>query len=82
MKKCIWYCCLPMKRGQWDNNYKFYDDGTIEHEYDVSVNKYNLVSTILPSEINTQDKNAILKDISKCPIDWRAFVTNLLQPTI
>lgn len=77
--KSIWLCKLPMKKGQWDNDYRFYDDGTIEHEYDLSVKKYNLISKILPSTIEEQDKKAILERINECPKDWQPFVLKLLQ---
>jgi hypothetical protein len=68
-----------MKKGQWDNDYRFYDDGTIEHEYDTSVKKYNLVSKISPSDIDERDRVAILAKIDECPEEWRTFVRNLLQ---
>ncbi len=77
--KSIWLCELPMKKGQWDNHYRFYDDGTIEHEYDLSVRKYNLSTKIQPSEIEDRDRVAILAIIDDCPKEWQAFVINLLQ---
>lgn len=77
--KSIWLCELPMKKGQWGNNYRFYDDGTIVHEYDLSVKKYNLVSKIQPSEIEDRDKMAILERINECPTEWQTFITNLLK---
>ena len=75
----IWLCQLPQKRGLWNNNYRFYDDGTIEHEFDLSVKKYNLVSKIQPSEIEDRDKVAILERINECPIEWQSFVSDLLK---
>ena len=77
--KSIWLCELPMKNGQWDNHYRFYDDGTIEHEYDLSVKKYNLVSKIQPSEIEDRDKVAIMERINECPTVWQTFITRLLN---
>ena len=77
--KSIWLCKLPMKKGQWDNDYRFYEDGTIEHEYDLSVTKYNLVSKISPSDIDERDRSAILERIDDCPKEWQAFVVNLLK---
>ena len=68
-----------MKKGQWDNDYRFYEDGTIEHEYDLSVTKYNLVSKISPSDIDERDRSAILERIDGCPKEWQAFVVNLLK---
>lgn len=77
--KSIWLCELPMKKGQWDNNYRFYEDGTIEHEYDLSVKKYNLVSKIQSSEIEERDRIAILAKINECPAEWQTFVSELLK---
>ena len=77
--KSIWLCELPMKKGQCDNNYRFYEDGTIEHEYDLSVKKYNLVSKIQSSEIEERDRIAILAKINECPAEWQTFVSELLK---
>lgn len=79
MKQCIWLCELPRKKGMWDNDYRFYDDGTIEHEHDLSIKNLNLISNIQPSEIDEMDRIEILYRIADCPKEWQTFVTNLLR---
>lgn len=34
--KELWLCSLPMKKGIMDDDYRFFDDGTIIHEFDKS----------------------------------------------
>ena len=50
-KKEIW-AYLSMKKGMYDNDYYFYDDGTILHHYDRTMTKLNLESYVLPSSIS------------------------------
>lgn len=75
----IWKCELPMKRGQFDNNYCFYADGTIIHEYDKSVKKFNLSEQIQPSDIPLTDKQHILNRIAECPKEWQDVILHALQ---
>lgn len=77
--KCIWICNLPMKKGQWDNDYHFYDDGSIMHFYDISVKKYNIKEKIEPTDIPELDKAAIIERINECPKEWQEFVLNVLK---
>ena len=77
--RIIWTCQLPPKKGQWDNDYVFYDDGTIEHHYDLSVTKYNLVAKTTPSAICQRDKCAIIERLHECPEEWRMFIGQLLH---
>ena len=77
--KSIWLCELPRRNGLWDNDYRFYDDGTIQHEYDLSVKKLNLVTKVLPTDIDEHDRIAIIERINECPETWRTFVQNLLK---
>ena len=61
-KKQIW-AYLSMKKGMYDNDYYFFDDGTILHHYDRSLTKLNLESYVLPSSLSDSEKERI---ISKC----------------
>ena len=70
---------LPMKKEQWDNDYSFYDDGSVEHFYDLSVKKYNIKKKIAPAEIPEDDKIAIIERIKECPKEWQEFVLNVLK---
>ncbi len=60
MRQEIWRCSLLTKKGQWDNDYVFYNDRTIVHEYDLSVKKFNLKEDIMPADIPEKDMLTIL----------------------
>lgn len=76
---CIWKCILPKKKGQWDNEYYFYDDGSIKHFYDKSVKQFNLEEVVLATQISKKDRDGILNNIDKCPYEWRNFILKLLN---
>lgn len=61
-KKQIW-ACLSMKKGTYDNDYYFYEDGTILHHYDRTMTKMDIEEFILSSDIPESEKAMI---ISKC----------------
>lgn len=68
-----------MKKGQWDNDYVFYSDGTIIHEYDVSMKKYNIKKDILPADISEGDRRAILSKVdNECPQEYIEKVKKIL----
>ena len=52
-----------MKRGMYDNDYYFYEDGTILHHYDRTMNKLDIEEHVTPSDISESDKELIL---AKC----------------
>lgn len=52
-----------MKKGTLDNDYFFYEDGSILHHYDRTINKWDIEEYVTPSEISESDKEKIL---SKC----------------
>ncbi len=79
MRQEIWRCSLPTKKGQWDNDYVFYNDRTIVYEYDLSVKKFNLKEDIMPADIPEEDKMAILNKVdSECPREYVDMVKDLL----
>lgn len=66
-KKQIW-AYLSMKKGTYDDDYYFYEDGTILHHYDRSINNYNLESYVSPASISDSDKEKIVAQCtSECP---------------
>lgn len=77
-KQVIWECSLPMKKGQFDNDYIFYNDGTIEHYYDCSVKKFNIKEEIQYQDISERDRIAILDKIGECPVEWKNKIMDLL----
>lgn len=79
MRQEIWRCLLPTKKGQWDNDYVFYNDRTIVHEYDLSVKKFNLKEDIMPADIPEKDMLTILNKVdSECPREYVDMVKDLL----
>lgn len=61
-KKQIW-AYLSMKKGIYDNDYYFYEDGTILHHYDHSMTKLDIEEYVSPSNISESEKEKIM---SKC----------------
>ncbi len=77
-KELIWLCELPMKRGILDDNYAFYDNGTVIHGYDkseYSSEKLNLKEEVIPSNLPEHVKEKI---IIKCPEELKQWVSELL----
>ena len=78
-KKLVWLCELPMKRGILDDDYAFYDDGTVIHEYDLSEyssEKLNLKEEVTPSNLPKHVKEKI---IIRCPEELKKWVSELLR---
>lgn len=63
-KKPIW-AFLSMKKGNYDNDYFFYEDGTILHRYDISMHKFNLESYVSPEDISDSEKEIIIEQCNK-----------------
>lgn len=77
-RKQIW-AYLSMKKGMYDNDYYFYEDGTILHCYDLSTKKYNIEKYVLPSDISEHEKVQILtKCKSECAEDIYEQIKSIL----
>ena len=63
-KKQIW-AYLSMKKGTYDNNYYFYEDGTILHHYDRTLAKLDIEEYVLPSDISDLEKEKIMLKCEK-----------------
>lgn len=74
-KKQIW-AYFSMKKGMYDNDYYFYDDGTILHHYDQSMTKLDLESYVLPSSISDSEKERI---ISQCESECNQEIVNHIK---
>lgn len=61
-RKLIW-AYYSMKKGDYDNDYFFYEDGSILHHYDRTKSKRDIESFVSPSDISQIDK---VKIIEKC----------------
>ena len=73
--KLIW-AYHSMRKGTYDNDYYFYEDGTILHRYDLSVQKYNLESYISPDKIPDSEK---VKIIEKCEMECNPDVVSQIR---
>ena len=67
---------ISIPNGQLDNDYTFFEDGKIRHNYDQSIYKPNLESWLNASNISDPDKTKILKE---CPPEFKAKITSLLK---
>lgn len=77
--KELWLCSLPMRKGILDDDYRFFEDGTIIHEFDKSQYKLedlNLQKKILAKDIPT---NVKLQIIELCPLELKAKISQILE---
>ena len=74
-KKQIW-AFLSMKKGIYDNDYYFYEDGTILHHYDQTMNKMDIEEYVSPSDISESEKEKI---IIKCESECNQEIVNQIK---
>lgn len=76
--KNILYHYMSMRKLDLDDDYIFYEDGSIVHQYDKSCypGGYNLEEEITPDQISDSKKSEIL---AKCPEDKLEAVTKILN---
>ena len=72
----IWMYSFPMKKGIFDDDYYFYEDGGIVHCYDRTQNRLNIEETVSPSSIPEEKKNVMLKS---CPEELKETIKLMLQ---
>ena len=78
-KKQIW-AYLSMKKGMYDNDYYFYEDGTIIYHYDSTINKLDLEEYVLPSQISNSEKEIILEQCkAECPSTIVELIKKILS---
>ena len=65
-----------MKKQNLDNDYYFFDDGTILHHYDKTMTKQDFEEYVLPTEISTHEKELIL---TKCKDDCSNEIFNQIK---
>lgn len=78
-KKLLWLCSFPMKKGILDNDYAFYEDGTIIHEHDKSM--YRLEDMNLETEVSADSirDDIKLKILEQCPDELKEKISNILK---
>lgn len=81
-KKEIW-TYRSMKKGMYDNDYIFYEDGTILHHYDRTINKCDIEEYVSPSAISDSEKRKIIdRCIEECDEDIVNQIRIFLMMTI
>lgn len=77
-KKTIWIY-HHLKKGLLDNDYYFYEDGTIVHHYDRTTEKVNIEDIVSASDIPESDKDKIL---SQCKNECNEEVYHIIESLI
>ncbi len=67
---------ISVPKDQLDNDYTFFEDGKIRHNYDQSVYKTNLETWITVRSIPPAEKEKILKE---CPAQFKAKIASILK---
>ena len=74
-KKLIW-AYLSMKKGTYDNDYYFYEDGSVLHHFDRTIGKLDIEEYINPSNIPDIEKEKIL---SNCELECEPDVITKIR---
>lgn len=78
-KRQIWVC-HSMRKGIYDNDYYFFEDGTILHHYDRTMKKLDIEEYVLPSDISDSEKEMIISKCKEdCSNDVVEKINNLLK---
>ena len=71
----FWKNDLPMKKGEFENEYYFYDNGRILHVYDKSKTKVNIEEFVSASNIPEHERQQL---INACPDEFKEKIINML----
>ena len=74
MKKQIYYS-NGTRKGIYDDDYVFFDDGTIEHHYDKHATDCNRIDEITADKIPSDRIKSIIEE---CPEEIKDTITNIL----
>lgn len=67
---------ISVPKGELDNDYTFFEDGKVRHNYDQSAYKLGLETWINAGSIDAGDKEKILK---ACPAEFKIRIAALLK---
>ena len=67
---------ISVPKGDLDNDYTFFEDGKIRHNYDQSAYKTGLEAWITARGIPPAERDRILKE---CPAEFKTKVAGLLK---
>lgn len=71
----LWAYNFPMKKGEFDNEYYFYENGKILHVYDKSKTKVNIEEFVSASDIPEHERQQI---INACPDEFKERIITML----
>ena len=72
----IWSYFFPMKKGIFDDDYYFYEDGRILHSYDRTQQKLNIEEYVTADSISIEKRMEMLES---CPPDKYNIVKSILK---
>ena len=70
-------CTIFIGNGVLDDDYTFYEDGTIKRFYDQNQFKYNLEEWVTPDQISDHKKQKLL---DKCEVAHKEQIQKILFP--
>lgn len=73
MAKAI--CTISLAKSWLDNDYTFFDNGSIEHLYDKHETKPNITEQLTANQISEETKSKLLK---KCPEEYKEKIKVIL----
>lgn len=71
-----WSYFFPMRKGIFDDDYYFYEDGRILHSYDKTQTKLNIEEFVSPESIDISKRQIML---SACPQDKYDTIKRILK---
>ena len=76
MDNVIWRFSFPMRKGVLDNDYVFYNDGSIMHCYDKTISKLNIEEFVSAEQIPIDERNIML---TNAPETLKDFIKDTLK---
>ena len=67
---------VSIPKGEFENDYTFFEDGKIRHNYDQHANKLDLEEWLSPGNISDAEKEKIIK---ACPLQYKARIPAILR---
>ena len=72
----FWSYSFPMRKGMFDNDYYFMNDGRILHEYDKTINKLNISEHVKAEQISRQERITMYE---ACPEKYKEKIKSMLE---
>ncbi|CAM3030388.1 hypothetical protein CHFL109739_13660 [Chryseobacterium flavum] len=69
-------CRISIATGWLDDEYIFYENGTIKRKYDNDSQHLNLSEWLKPAQISKQNKDKLIK---KCPEELKEYIMQILD---